>query len=512
MFFHSFLLRNGTSEVSLAPSSRNVVLSLYRRLYKEVKLLDSQPLVKTLLPCPLEIQKEVGLKALYVPNSVQYTTVLQNVFRSTKKKPNVKLGFDMLNRIRVHLENLRDRLPTMQKSSEDCRRSIGRSLASSEKNDSKHKFTAEEVLLTPSTSEDRSRFPLVLPRGGGAGYLVLENLSMNPIMEGTVLLAHPLSSAHVDRRVMIITERTPVATTAVVMDLRFTFPLSHGNPMFPEIFWGHNVYDGGFSQIGFTMPPTAQITILHTLKPLHSSLSAPNSEKLTNTENVDLQKKSLASTSSKNAQDDNYLSQKKKHEILCHPIIRGCSSTSKGNDEVEEEPTLFVSKVEALPYLATLAYGAPRETVRIFWGSMRWPSSQLDAEVLNGHWIPLRVSPSFFFSGKTTKAGFSTSERRGRSRDSRSSSSFFSTLSELEEAQQLREKHYGVNASVPQTFPPHQTLRKREPLWDEILYRLGGEYQALIGCNNPFSGGGTRWAVPQIISEDFPTYLPTDSD
>lgn len=513
MSFHRSFLLNAASEGSLAPTSSSLVRSLYRRLYKELKLLDAQPLVKTLFPCPAELQKEFGIKALYVPNSVQYSKVLQNVFRNNKKKPNIKLGFDILNRIRVHRENLRDRLPIIEKSCEDGRKSIQRSVEGPEKSESKYKFTAEPVLLSSSPSADRCRFPLVLPRGGGSGHLVLENLSVNPIVEGTVLLAHPLSSAHVDRRVMIITERTPVSTTAVVMDLRFTFPLSHGNPMFPEVFWGHDVYDGGFSQIGFTMPPTAQITILHTLKPPASSPTASHSEKAAPTERNEPKKQgSLSGTSSKGDLFGYSLEQKKKHEILCHPIIRGNRKGKEGEEETDAEPTLYVSKVEALPYLASLSYGAKRETVRIFWGSMRWPSSQLDTEVLNGHWIPLRVSSSFFFSGKVSNSFSSAAERRGRAGNNCNASSFFPTLAELKEAQRLREKHYGVSASVPQTFPPHQTLRKREYLWDEILYHLGGEYQALIGCNNPFSGGGTRWAVPQIISDDFSAYLPADSD
>lgn len=507
----TFLL-NQTSKAFLAPTS-SLVRSLYRRLYKELRLLDSQPLVKTLFPCPAELQREFGLKALYVPNSVQYAKVLQNVFRNNKKKPNIKLGFDILNRIRVHRENLRDRLPVIEQYCKEGRKLIQRSVESSEKSDSKYKFTAEPVLLTPSPSADRCLFPLVLPRGKNGGPLVLENLSVNPIMEGTVLLAHPLSSAHVDRRVMIVTERTRTATTAVVMDLRFAFPLSHGNPMFPEVFWGHDVYDGGFSQIGFTMPPTAQITILHTLEPWLPPVSSSSSENLHSTQfGASQEKESLFITASKKSRVSCSSDEKKKHNILCHPIIRQSGKGKKGEEVAGKEPTLYVSKVEALPYLATLAYGAPRETVRIFWGNMRWPSSQLDAEVLNGHWIPLRVSPSFFFSGKISNSFSSTAERRGRGGDTRSACSFFPTLAEVEETQRLREKHYGVSAALPQTFPPNQTLRKRDSLWDEILYQLGGEYQALIACNNPSSGEGTPWAVRQHISDDFFTYSLTDSD
>lgn len=34
------------------------------------------------------------------------------------------------------------------------------------------------------------------------------------------------------------------------------------------------MYDGGYSQIGFTMPPTAHITILHTLEPFAPTSSS----------------------------------------------------------------------------------------------------------------------------------------------------------------------------------------------------------------------------------------------
>lgn len=445
---------------SLPKSNNKVLIAIYRRLFKELHVLDSQTIAKTLFPVPKDLQILLGTGALYVPNKQKYTDQLRFVFNDSSTPPNLKLAFDLLHRIRAHQENLRDRLPELKEQCVHLNDMFGKFFSNPERSS----FSAQTVELTPSNN----RIPQTTGHPGsivGSGNRIIENFTNSPITLGTILLAHPLSSAHVDRRVMMITERNPITTSAVVLDLRFTYPLSTGNPMFPEVFWGHNVYDGGFSQIGFTMPPTAQISIIHTLAecPKKSTYKA-NAKKWFRWG----WSRSNAITEAGEAMKNNT------HQALCTPLI---SSKHKN------EPTVYYSKVEALPYLADLSLGAPKDSVRIFWGSMRWPTTQLETEIRNGHWIPVTVSSSSFLNSRNAKK------------------LHFPTAEELKEHVLLRKKEGKAFAS-PQSFPPEKTLRKRDPLWDEILYTLGGEYRDLVGCNNPFSGN-TRWAVPQILSPDY---------
>lgn len=105
--------------------TNGVVRSLYRRLLKEVAEMDRTPLLKTLFPCPKEIQTHAGIDALYIPNSLKYTVILRNVFRDPEKN-NLKLGFDVLNRLRAHKENIQDRLPEMRKNHNKLNGAINR--------------------------------------------------------------------------------------------------------------------------------------------------------------------------------------------------------------------------------------------------------------------------------------------------------------------------------------------------------------------------------------------------
>eukprot|EP00796_Vickermania_ingenoplastis_P004560 gene4560-3316_t len=180
-----------------------------------------KPTGESPLPVPKELQRFIGIDALYTPGGFKYADEVKRSFRDPARKPNLKLAFDTLSRLRMHKKNLEERLPLIEKS---CTSSVF------------HPFAIGVS------------FPLALPGGIGATNLILHNTDDDILTEGTVLLAHPLSSAHVDRRVMMITERSPVATSAVVLDLKFTYPLSRGTQC-SQRFWGHAVYDGGFSQI-----------------------------------------------------------------------------------------------------------------------------------------------------------------------------------------------------------------------------------------------------------------------
>ncbi|EPY28094.1 hypothetical protein STCU_05304 [Strigomonas culicis] len=267
-----------------------------------------------------------------------------------------------------------------------------------------------------------------------------------------------------DRRVMIVTEKTALLTTALVLDLQFSYPLSRGNSMFPEVFWGHEVLDGGYSQIGFTMPPTAQITILHTLEPPTEANEPQYMRWLKWREE---QPKGAASANPR-----------KQHLSFCRPLIEG-----QVLDDGTREPTLYLSRMDAIPYLATIVAGQPRSALRVYWGCMRWSTAQIEAEVANGHWMALQVSPSFYRAYTVLH----------------DEEECFPTVEELRETKAMRVRRYGADISMPQAFPPDQIMRRRECLWDEMLYALGGEFTALVGCSNPFSGYSDR-ANPHILS------------
>jgi len=466
---------------SLPMVSPAVVRSLYRSLYREVHYLDADPVVKTLFPCTKELQSILGVSSpLYIPNGKSYTEALRQVFRDAQRLPHISLAFDTLNRLRAHRSNVKDKLAFIVKDRERLLTTLR-----SERIVAKRKtlFRAQPLAPAPNSAP---RY--VQATSGVPTRVVLRNVGHLELSEGTLLLAHPLSSTYVDRRVLLITERTPLMTTAVVLDLQFTYPLSRGNPMFPEEFWGHDVYDGGFSQIGFTMPPTAQMTILHTLKPATATprpatggVSVMDWLRWKGPQPTSAAAGGRVSFSPTSSPATAVSPSKEHHELLCRPLIHGGVL-----DSGEEEPTLFLSKTEALPYLAGLVVGQPRSTLRVYWGNMRWTTAQIEAEVANGHWMAVKVSPSFFQSYSLTTVGDDAAER-------------FPTAADLRDARDLRKRQYGADVTPPQVFPPDQILRRRESLWDEVMFALGGEYAALVGCANPFSSS-TNWPTPQILA------------
>lgn len=290
------------------------------------------------------------------------------------------------------------------------------------------------------------------------------------------LVAHPLSSAHVDRRVILLVESSPATTTGLVLDMFYTYPLSHGNPMFPEVFFGHEIFNGGYLHVDYSMPPIANVTVLHTLPPPSDGVGSNTSY---NARWLSWALKNKVEQKSAPAH----------HERLCKPIIPGDPKTGT--------PTLYMSKVEALPYLGSLVPGQPRSSVRIYWGCMRWSTMQLATEIANGHWMPVSISPNFFGAYPVSRAAqqhHQSPQEGGGKGGKRSPASFvtdqvvdtFPTEEMLRESKSLRTKLLGVDVVPPQTFPPDQPVCRREPLWDQIMLSLGGEYHDIVGAVNPF--------------------------
>ncbi|KPI82876.1 hypothetical protein ABL78_8109 [Leptomonas seymouri] len=511
MFARSNLIRaasTSSTDIAKRPVSHStvptvspaVIRSLYRSLYREVSRLDRNPVLKVLFPCNKDLQTILGTsKALNVPGGKSYTVVLREVFRDPSRVPNINLAFDTLNRLRAHYDNVKAKLPVMERDRSRLLASLQSPAVAARRRDL---FRASTIVSSP---EARPKYVQAAP-GVPSRVVLREAYHSVDLQEGTVLLAHPLSSSYVDRRVMLITERTPIITSAVVLDLQFTYPLSRGNSMFPEVFWGHDVYDGGFSQIGFTMPPTAQIAVLHTLEP--STLESGSEDAgVTSTRGGGDSASSMigwlkwkdtsnkqANTSKAGTSVATPSAAAKKHSLFCQPLILGGVQ-----DDGTCEPTLYLSKAEALPYLSELAFGQPRSSLRIYWGNMRWTTAQLETEVANGHWMAVKASPSFFRPYSLTDSRDDTAER-------------FPTVDQLAEARQLREKRYGADISPPQVFPPDRILRRRECLWDEIMYAMGGDYAALVGCSNPFSDSPRASSVQILAPHLAPLPLTVDEE
>ncbi len=430
-----------------------VVRSLYRSLLREVRKLDNSVVTKVMFPLPKTLQAVANTHCpLYIPNGKKYSDVVRATFKKTEGA-NLNLAFDALHRLRRHNEEVLEKMPLIVKDRSPLMAAMKG--AASEAYFASSIPIAEEPTLRVGQRDKENKLR--------ATEIVVKKSRTFDVQVGMGLIAHPLSSAHVDRRVMLVVEKTPVATTALVLDMLYSYPLSQGNPVFPEVFWGHDVYNGGYSHVDFTMPPTAHVSVLHTLSP-------PSVSKVSADTTAWFQWARQAAVGGKAANSKPL----DPPEQLCTPVIPG--RTVNGVDI----PTLYYSRVEALPYLAQLAPGHPRSSVKVFWGCMKWPTSQICQEVANGHWIPVNLSPQFFCayplvppSGK--KKAVTTIDQR------------FPTVAELEEARQSRLRHLGADVVPPQVFPPDQPLCRRETLWDQILYAMGGEFTELVGCANPFT-------------------------
>lgn len=520
---------------SAPPVPPPVLHTLYRALFREAKRLDSDPLLKVLFPVPLPMQPLVGLDhALSVPNGEAYVAALRRCFRDPAFKGTpISAAFDVLNRVRYHNKEvpprlaeteavrasfaatLRDAAPpagafyaSVAKRAGNVRRMDTMAASGRERVE---RYRAENVLQVPT------RIRKDMTRG--------DPVSLTP---GTALIAHPLSSSHGDRRVMLVTERTPMTTSALVLDMAYAYPMSGGNPMFPEVFWGHEVHNGGFLHVDFTMPPTAHVAVLHTLSPPSAAVLDKIQKDHGSTYHHAWTKWMRLQGSKITGGANPSPSVVEHHELLCKPLIRGAKRA-----DGTTEPTLYYSKVEALPYLSHLASGQPRSSLRIYWGCMQWPTAQINSEVANGHWIQVDLSPNFFSgypmhpartqrTAPTSKATASATPEGTVEEGEEEAAALpleerFPTDEELTAAKSLRMKHFDIDVVAPQVFPPDQPLCRREPLWDQILMSLGGEYEQLVGAANPFSknAGPTRYPPSEIIAPEDLAHLPmftTDDD
>ena len=434
--------------MSVPAVSPPVIHSLYRSLLREARKIDKSVVSKVLFPLPKPLQLVTNTHCpLYIPNGKKYTDVVRSAFRSTEAA-NLNLAFNTLNRLRRHNEEVSEKMPLIVKDRSP--------LVSAMKVAAAEGYFARSLPLT----EDPQYRVGQRDKDNNlrATEIVVKKAKSFDLKVGMGLIAHPLSSAHVDRRVMIVVDKTPVVTTALVLDMLYSYPLSQGNPVFPEVFWGHDVYNGGYSHVDFTMPPTANVAILHTLQPPDLTTGASETTAWFQWARQAAGKSTVSDPP----------------EQLCIPIIPG-----RIVDGVEV-PTLYYSRVEALPYLAKLAPGQPRSSLKVFWGCMKWPTTQISQEVANGHWIPVDLSPLFF-------AAYPIVPSSGKKKALALADQRFPTVEELEEAKQSRVRHLGADVVPPQVFPPDQPLCRRETLWDEILFALGGEYEELVGCINPFT-------------------------
>lgn len=430
-----------------------VVHSLYRSLLKEVKLLDTSPVLKLLMPIPPKFQSVLGMDSpLYIPRDKTYAALVREHFRTTQK-PDPNLGFDALSRIRMHVSKVGMLLPVITKEHVGLMAALDSEKATSSQYQAKlADFNASPKLLLPPPAakgaSKKSKSTSVARITPPSSLETAQKLRV-----GMGLIAHPLSSAHVDRRVMLVVDVNPAVTTAVVLDMKYAFPLSAGNPMFPEVLWGHDVYSGGYYHVDFTMPPTANVAVLHTLEPAEDAKG-------------------------------------REHELLCKPVIKG--ETLPNGTKI---PTLYFSKSEALPYLASLCPGKPRSSVRVYWGVMKWPTQQIEREVMKGHWMPVEVSANFFKAYPFAKGQTTDVE-------------LFPTETALKEGKEARVRTIGADISAPQVFNPNPMLWGRESLWDQILYSMGGEFKEFVGTVNPFSN--PRADLANLASSDILT--ETDQD
>ena len=220
-------------------------------------------------------------------------------------------------------------------------------------------------------------------------------------------------------------------------------------------------------------------------------------------------------------------------------LASSSSSTSKSNFElhsvlipssVPSVPSLYYSRVEALSGLGTHLLGKLRSRVRVYWGCMYWSRRNLERELEEGLWFPVTVSPEFFRTVESSAQGSEpageTAEgkmrreneenaaqapipqpdedpklrKRGKKIFAKKRSSqkeskevivrtelphndtrtHFPTAEQLQMRKQFRSVHQGHDTQrLEPIFPPEPPMCRREPLWDQIMYALGGEYRSL---------------------------------
>lgn len=312
------------------------------------------------------------------------------------------------------------------------------------------------------------------------------------LLPGTVLLAHPCSHSFTrGSRVLLITKRSCVFTTGISLDAECLHSISEKHPIFPEMFWGHPIRNGGAQKTSTTMPPTPNITVLHTLGIPPASFSLKSKERLREAESAckchsrhcePLILPGHRGQSTQPASISNHL--KGKRKTLDKNVLQKKKyvkekveeSESVNGSSISATPTLFMSKVESLPYLATLIAQhdhsgkarnfrstspstVSRRAVHVFWGSQRFSTTQLEEDVKAGQWIPVRVSPCFLYAAASFQpSGFSSAHPLPfPSEDSLCCSPFVSTVDSFSK---YRKSHSGSS------LPTSEVAGKRDPLQD----------------------------------------------
>ncbi|KNH07583.1 hypothetical protein XU18_1760 [Perkinsela sp. CCAP 1560/4] len=487
------------SITSVNPIKRDVQLSLplmctlYRAVLKEAKRFDAKPHLKFFSPLTNPVIQKVlgtGDSILYQPDIGSYVQRVRKEFRCKRIRNNEEItaAFEVLNSMK--------------------------SLASSVERLNTPMIVSSAIRKFQSQFESK-------PEKYQAKIQAMPSLS-----PGTVLLSHPIANSFLDRRVVMIVENENNIVTGVVLDLPYNTTITKGNPIFPEVFWGHEILQGGPYHVEITMPPSAFISVLHT--GVISKNDIPNPPGVT-LHNTDMQGKKVIQPYTRKASG----STKIYTEII--PQSEQCGT----------EP-LYYSRVEALPKLAAKVIGQPRKNVRVYWGAMYWSAHNLQAEIEDGLWFPVSVSSSFFrpFEGmesdneckaksvsdvkegteevsrkttlaksdiekekKTTKTIDPYIEAKQRISQRiydlfRKKNPNFPTLEELDDLRSKRCETQGHDIQrVDAVFPPEPPVCRREPLWDQIMWALGGEYRQIVGHTSPLVVEHSRRPSMSAISE-----------
>eukprot|EP00759_Apiculatamorpha_spiralis_P002095 PhF_6_TR10782/c0_g1_i1/m.17321 len=406
--------------VSVAPP---VIRTLYRSLLKLAQHFDSNPFLKVYVPVTNQVMKRVlglGNNVLYVPNSVRYVQCVRSEFRQKRERTSeeVQAGFEAISSLKNFVQSIEPAL-VPKATLVSC---VDKFSQSSTNGDKVYDAKVQET-----------------PR----------------LEPGTLLLAHPLASAHFDRRVVLIVEANEDIVTGLVLDLPFTVPITEGHPVFPEVFWGHEMCQGGPFTVDMTMPPTANVAVLHTGVLTTESSSASNDAT-----------KTTATTPAPSTTSADHLA-------TTAPTILSSKRTYQMHKEIikgnAQTPGLFYSKVESLPSLAQSMKGISRNQLRVYWGSMYWPRHALNHEISEGLWFPVSITAPFF--------------RAVVEKDSTT----FPSDSEMKRKRDKRVARYGMDVQPTQgTTPPEMSISVREPLWEQIMYMLGGEFRELSKFPNSF--------------------------
>lgn len=405
---------------------RPVVRSLYKSLLKQARRYDANPVLKVYSPVTNPVlQRVLGMSKsnmLYAPGSASYVEKLKTEFREIRERTSEE----------VHAAF--ECVSNMNSMASQIEESLPKAPA----------------IPHPAWCSDPDRAPYSA------------KVQETPKLEvGTLLLSHPLATSHFDRRVVLIVESHRDHVVGLVLDLTYTANITPGNPAFPPVLWDHELCSGGPFHVDMTMPPTATISVLHTGVIKSESTVPPVQERPpTEATNNFAWLFGPKSTSKPSVMKSIKPKSGKRYEMhnLVIPNAPGAL-----------DAPLYYSRVESLQHLATDLAGADRKNVRVYWGAMQWPRLMLKREMAEGLWFPVTASPGFF-------RNISASDGKQK----------FPTSQELLDKQSERIDAFG--ADVQPTYPnsplDHMQCR-REPLWDQIMWALGGEYRAMAGFSNP---------------------------